>query len=82
MDHGNMPGMQGTQQGMQGMDHGTMQMPAGVTAEDQQRAFDLIVRLLSDPRVTSEVNDNDRLRRLYADPEVQRRLAELRAGRR
>lgn len=78
MNHGNMPGMQG----MQGMDHGTMQMPAGATAEDQRRAFDFVVRLLSDPRVSREINDDDQLRGLFADPDVQRRLAELRAGRR
>ena len=82
MTHGTMPGMQGVQQGMEGMDHNSMQTPAGVTAADQQQAVDFILRLLSDRRVASEVNDNDRLRRLYADPDVQRRLSELRSGRR
>ena len=35
-----MSGMQGGQPGMEGMDHSSMQMPAGVTAGDQQQAFD------------------------------------------
>lgn len=68
--------------GMQGMDHAGMPMSSGVTADDQQQAFDFIVRLLSDRAVAGEINDNDRLRRLWSDPDVQRRLAELRSGRR
>lgn len=76
MNHSAMPGMQG----MQGMDHGSMQMPASVSAQDQQGAFDFIVRLLSDREVAGEINDNDRLRRLWSDPDVQRRLAEMRSG--
>ena len=78
MNHGGMPGTQG----MQGMDHANMQMAADVTAQDQQQAFDFILRLLSDSAVAGEINDNDRLRRLWSDPDVQRRLAEIRSGRR
>lgn len=74
-------GLPGAQE-MPGMDHRSMQMPADATAADQQRAFDFIVRLLSDRTVASEINDKDRLRRLWADPDVQRRLADLRSERR
>jgi hypothetical protein len=65
---------------MHGMNHDSMQMPSGVTAQDQQQAFDFIVRLLADRAVAGEISDNDRLRRLWSDPDVQRRLAEMRSG--
>ena len=85
--HGNMPGMQG---GMAGMQHGNMPMgpggmimgasPAGsqpMTGERRQQ-IDFMMRLLADPTVEAKIRANPELQALWADPEVQRRLAELR----
>jgi hypothetical protein len=63
-------------QGMQGMDHGSM--PAA--AADSAQALDFVVRLLSDPEVEARIHSDPRLHQLWSDPEVQRRLAELRRG--
>jgi hypothetical protein len=47
-------------------------------ASDSAQAIDFAVRLLSDPEVQARVHSDPRLHRLWSDPEVQRRLAELR----
>lgn len=70
-------GMQGME-GMKGMDHGNMPMGATVTRQDQQEALQFMARLLGDPAVAETIEDDNTLRRLWADPEVQRRLTELR----
>jgi hypothetical protein len=66
-------------QGMQGMDHGSMQ-GSGAAASDSAQALDFVVRLLSDPEVEARIHSDPRLHQLWSDPEVQRRLAELRRG--
>ncbi|HEV2150037.1 MAG TPA: hypothetical protein VGR37_21750 [Longimicrobiaceae bacterium] len=47
-------------------------------ASDAEQAMDFIVRLLSDPAVEARIHHDPRLHQLWSDPEVQRRLAELR----
>ncbi|MFL5386418.1 MAG: hypothetical protein ACJ8GN_28195 [Longimicrobiaceae bacterium] len=71
-----MSEMQG---GMQGMDHAAMPAASGAAADSAQ-ALDFVVRLLSDPQVAARVHADPELHRLWSDPEVQRRLAELRRG--
>ena len=48
-----------------------------VDASDRQQAMDFIVRLLSDPAVEARIHSDPQLHQLWSDPEVQRRLAEL-----
>lgn len=40
--------------------------------------MEFIVRLLSDPAVESRIHSDARLHQLWSDPEVQRRIEELR----
>ena len=49
------------------------------SAEEVERGLDFVVRLLADPEVAARVHADPELHRLWSDPEVQRRLAELRA---
>jgi hypothetical protein len=56
----------------------SLPLPAGTDAADREQAIEFIVRLLSDPEVEARVHSDPELHRLWADPEVQRRLAELR----
>ncbi len=49
-------------------------------AADSAQALDFVVRLLSDPQVEARIHSDPRLHALWSDPEVQRRLAELRRG--
>jgi hypothetical protein len=77
MDHGSMPGMSGGAPG--GMSVGGMTAgPDTVMSEERRQAIEFVVRLLSDPTVAARVDRDPDLRRLRDDPEVQRRLAELR----
>ena len=70
MDHANMPGMSPT---------GNANQPAGPPLTRERReAIDFAVRLLSDPAVEARVQSDPELRKLWSDPDVQRRLAELR----
>ncbi|HYW06125.1 MAG TPA: hypothetical protein VE913_04160 [Longimicrobium sp.] len=70
MNHGSMPGGQA-------MNHG-----AGTAAAmDSAQAIEFAVRLLSDPEVEARVHADPRLHQMWSDPEVQRRLAELRRQR-
>jgi hypothetical protein len=66
-------------QAAHGMDHGTMR--DGAAASDGAQAIDFAVRLLSDPQVEARIHSDPRLHQLWSDPEVQRRLAELRRAR-
>ena len=61
------------------MDHGAMRH--GAAASDSAQAIDFAVRLLSDPEVEARIHSDPRLHQLWSDPEVQRRLAELRRAR-
>jgi hypothetical protein len=74
-----MPQTQGP--GMMNMPGMNMGAPAaaGATEEDRRQAIEFIVRLLSDPAVEARVHADPELHQLWLDPEVQRRLAELRA---
>ena len=63
---------------MPGMNMGNLNV-AGATEEDRRQAVEFIVRLLSDPSVEARVHADPELHRLWSDPEVQRRLAELRS---
>ena len=74
-----MPQTQGS--GMMNMPGMNMGAPAvaGATEEDRRQAIEFIVRLLSDPAVEARVHADPELHQLWLDPEVQRRLAELRA---
>lgn len=63
--------------GMEGMDHGAMQ--GSGAASDTAQALEFVVRLLADPQVEARIHADPRLHQLWIDPEVQRRLAELRA---
>lgn len=69
MDHGNMPGMAMTPQRAATMLSGT--------AEQRAQAMDFIVRLLSDPAVEARIHSSPELHGLWSDPEVQKRLGEL-----
>jgi hypothetical protein len=75
--------MQGMHGGaaMPGMEHGAMQASPAGAAADTAQAVDFIVRLLADPEVEARIHADPRLHRLWNDPEVQRRLAELRRQR-
>jgi hypothetical protein len=63
-------------QAAHGMDHGAMRV--GAASADSAQAIDFAVRLLSDPEVEARIHSDPRLHQLWSDPEVQRRLAELR----
>ena len=69
-----MPGMD-SMDGMEGMPG-----MGSASSENKQRALEFIVRLLSDPSVTGKIQGDPELRRLWSDPEVQRRLRELRSS--
>jgi hypothetical protein len=69
--HGAAPGTAG---------HGTAH-GAGAAAPDSAQALDFVVRLLADPEVEARIHTDPRLHQLWSDPEVQRRLAELRRRR-
>ena len=74
-----MPQTHGT--GMMNMPGMNVGAPAGASPsdEDRRQAIEFIVRLLSDPAVEARVHADPELHQLWLDPEVQRRLAELRA---
>lgn len=93
MQHGNMPGMQqGGTTGMSGMQHGNMPMgQGGMTmtpadsaqpmTEERRQAIEFMMRLLADSTVEAKIHADPKLHALWSDPEVQRRLAELRRAR-
>ncbi|HYW12743.1 MAG TPA: hypothetical protein VE871_12335 [Longimicrobium sp.] len=60
-------------------EHGEHSAPDATMAADHAQALDFVVRLLSDPEVEARIHTDPRLHQLWSDPEVQRRLAELRA---
>lgn len=69
MDHSSMPGMTMTPEAAAGMLRGT--------AEQRAKALDFVVRLLSDPAVEARIHTSPELHMLWSDPEVQKRLNEL-----
>ena len=73
MDHSNMPGM-GPPGGGSAADRAA---PAPMT-EERRQAIEFAVRLLSDPAVEARIHSDPELHKLWSDPEVQRRLTELR----
>jgi hypothetical protein len=82
MQHGNMPAGQG---GMSMGNMGNMGAMGGTSAgteppmtPERRQAIDFMMRLLADPTVEAKIRANPELQALWADPEVQRRLAELR----
>lgn len=82
-----MPGMPGMQHDMPGMrpdsTHAMSMTPATAAAmmsgtpEERKRAIEFIVRLLSDPAVEARIHSYPELHVLWSDPEVQRRLTDL-----
>ena len=88
MQHGNMNmgNSPGSSSAMAGMQHGTMPMPSStpapqVTEEERRIREEFVLLLLNDPTVESRIHADPRLHRLWSDPDVQRRLRELRATR-
>ena len=73
MDHSNMPGMAPTT----GANAANRGAPPPMT-EERRQAIEFAVRLLSDPAVEARIHSDPELHKLWSDPEVQRRLAELR----
>ncbi len=69
----NMPGMKGM-----GMPGNAGMRPMPETADDRRQATEFIVRMLADPTVESRIHSDPALQKLWADADVQRRLAELR----
>lgn len=62
---------------MSGMNMTDMGAPA-VSAEERRLRDEFIVRLLTDPTIESRIHADPQLHRLWSDPDVQRRLRELR----
>ncbi len=60
-------------------EHGEHGAADATAAADSAQAMDFVVRLLSDPEVEARIHTDPRLHELWSDPEVQRRLKELRA---
>jgi hypothetical protein len=52
--------------------------PTPVTVEDRRQATEFIVRMLADRTVERRIHSDPALQKLWSDPDVQRRLAELR----
>jgi predicted DCC family thiol-disulfide oxidoreductase YuxK len=50
------------------------------TEPDSARVLDFLVHVLADAEVEARIHADPRLHQLWSDPEVQRRLAELRGG--
>lgn len=73
MDHSNMPGMRPPAGGTAA----SRAAPAPMT-EERRQAIEFAVRLLSDPAVEARIHSDPELHKLWSDPEVQRRLTELR----
>lgn len=87
MQHGNM-NMPSTPGGsaMPGMQHGDAPAPGSsttsqLTEEERRIREEFVLLLLNDPTVESRIHADPRLHRLWSDPDVQRRLWELRATR-
>lgn len=89
MQHGNMNmpvPSNPPAEGMARMQHGNMPMatgaaPAEMSDEERRLREDFLILLLSDPSVEARIHADPRLHRLWSDPEVQRRLQELRSAR-
>ena len=79
MQHGNMP-MGQTPNAVSGMSMNSA-AAAGLSPEEQRLRNDFILRLLADPGIEARIHADPQLHRLWSDPEVQRRLQELRGAR-
>ena len=73
MDHSNMPGMTPPAGG-----NATNRATPAPMTEERRQAIEFAVRLLSDPAVEARIHSDPELHKLWSDPEVQRRLTELR----
>ncbi len=71
------PEMARLMEGLHGADHAA-HGGGTAAASDSAQALDFVVRLLADPQVEARIHADPRLHQLWSDPEVQRRLAELR----
>ena len=78
MQHGNMPANQNAKPGMNMT--GGMAVSGTMSEEERRIRADFIVRLLSDSAVASRIHADPELHKLWSDPDVQRRLRELKAG--
>lgn len=90
MQHGDMPGMPGMQHGNMPAGRGDTNMTGGRAAgaatpqpmtEERRQAIEFMMRLLADSTVEARIQADPEFRALWTDPEVQRRLAELRRAR-
>ncbi|MDQ2666709.1 MAG: hypothetical protein M3Z05_11935 [Gemmatimonadota bacterium] len=68
-----MPGMKGM-----AMPGNASMNPMPENAEDRRQATEFIVRMLADPTVESRIHSDPALQKLWMDPDVQKRLVELR----
>lgn len=84
----NMPGMSGGTMGgmnmpansghtMSGMNMSGMNMSGTGNEQDRREAIEFVVRLFSDTTVRNRIDKDPALQRLWADPDVQKRLEEL-----
>lgn len=82
MQHGNMnmPNMPSGQT-MPGMNMPMATGAAAMTEQERRVRNEFILQLLADPSVESRIHADPRLHRLWSDPDVQRRLQELRQAR-
>ena len=81
MDHGNMQSSSSAGS-MAGMTMAGPATTAPATSDAERRSRDeFLLRLLADPTVESRIHADSQLHRLWSDPDVQRRLAELRQAR-
>lgn len=70
-----MPGMQGTPPSAGGT------IVAAPMSADRRQAVEFLARLFADPAVEARIHADPELHRLWSDPDVQRRLTELRGSR-
>lgn len=72
-------GQSGGMMNMPGMNMPGMTMTTEPMTEERKQAVEFIVRLLSDPSVAARIHGDPELHALWSDPDVQRRLSELRS---
>ncbi len=77
----NMSGMQMPSRGRNMTGMSGMGMDSSASAAERRQAVEFIVRLFSDPAVESRIHSDPELHKLWTDPDVQRRLTEIRRSR-